>query len=158
MSLTSWILLVVLVCVAIWRLVRWFGRGSGAAGYTPQDEDRQFAILEPYFRREVVEAKVKSLFPNDPAAILQLLDNEVPARERERMQLNVLKLSNGDMDQLRHYIDLAKSEREFIKVTGLAEYPKSSRRDINDMNLFDAAHKRLIEKDFRQYLNWLKKK
>ena len=159
MSLTFWIFIVVLAGLTIWRLSRLFAGGSGAGGYTPQDGERQLEILEPYFRREVVEAKVKSVFPNhDPAEILQLLDDGLPAWALERMQLNIIKLSNGDMDQLRYYIDLAKSERDFIKVMKLAENPQSSGVDINDPNLFDRRHKRLIEKDFQQYLNWLKKK
>lgn len=74
------------------------------------------------------------------------------------MQLNILKLSEGDLDQLRHYIEVAKSERDFMKVIELAEYPESSRIGLRDKNLFGGAHKRLIERDSRQYLNWLKKK
>jgi hypothetical protein len=159
MSLTFWIFIVVFAGLTIWRLSRLFAGGSGAGGHTPQDDQRQLDILEPYFRREVVEAKVKSVFPNhDPAEILQLLDDGLPAWALERMQLNIIKLSNGDVDQLRHYINLAKSERDFIKVMQLAENPRSSGGDINDPNLFDRKHKRLIEKDFQQYLNWLKKK
>jgi hypothetical protein len=159
MSLTFWIFIVVLAGLTIWRLSRLFAGGSGAGGYTPQDDERQLEILAPYFRREVVEAKVKSVFPNhDPAEILQLLDDGLPAWALERMQLNIIKLSNGDVDQLRYYIDLAKSERDFIKVMELAENPQSSGVDINDPNLFDRKHKRVIEKDFQQYLNWLKKK
>lgn len=159
MSLTFWIFIAVLTCLSIWRLSRLFASGRGAGGYTPQDEQQQLDIQQPYFRREVVEAKVKSIFPNhDPADILRLLDSVKPSWGLERMQLNVLKLSNGDMDQLRYYIDLANSERDFLKVVELAEHPLSSRVDLNDPNLFDRKHKRLIEKDFRQYLSWLKQK
>ena len=74
------------------------------------------------------------------------------------MQLNILKLSNGNLDQLHHYIGVAKLERDFMKVIELAEYPESSRMDVNHKNPFWGEHKRLIERDFRQYLNWLKKK
>lgn len=159
MSLTFWIFIVVLAGLTLWRLSRLFAGGSGAGGYTPQDEQRQLDIQKAYFRREVVEAKVKSVFPNhDPAEILQLLDSVMPSWGLERMQLNALKLSNGDVDQLRYYIDLANSERDFLKVVQLAEHPQSSRVDTNDPNLFDRKHKRLIEKDFQQYLNWLKQK
>ncbi|HXD32242.1 MAG TPA: hypothetical protein VN643_14055 [Pyrinomonadaceae bacterium] len=51
----------------------WFSRKNRVEVYTPQDADRHSARLKPYFRRQVVEAKVRSLFPNqDPAEILQL--------------------------------------------------------------------------------------
>lgn len=129
-------------------------------GYTPQDEDRDLARLKPYFRREVVEAKVNLLFPHrDPAEILQLLDNDVPSFwGLERLQLDILKLSNGDLDQLWCYIGVAKSERDFMQVINLAEYPESSQREVDDKDLLGSAHKQEIERDFRQYLNWLKKK
>lgn len=160
MSFIAWITIIVVIVLAIWRAVSWFNSRSREEVYSPGDEDRDLARLEPYFRREVVEAKVKSLFPNhDPAEILQLLDDEAPSFwGLERMQLDILKLSNGDMDQLRHYIGIARSDRDFLKVIDLAEYPESSRVGINDKNLFSGKHKRLIERDFRQYLNWLKKK
>lgn len=128
--------------------------------YTPSDESRQLARLKPYFRREVVEAKVKSLFPNhNTAEILQLLDNDIPSFSGlERMQLDILKLSNGDMGKLQYYIGITRSEQDFMKVINLAEYPESSQRDIHDKDLLGGEHKEEIERDFRQYLHWLKKK
>ena len=160
MSVTFWIAIIVIACLAFWFFLRWFDRRSRTEVYTPQDAVQELARLKPYFRREVVEAKVKSLFPNhDPAEILHLLDNDVPTFwSLERMQLNILKLSNGNLDQLRYYIGVARSERDFTKVIDLAEYPESSHVDIHDKNLFYGEHKRLIERDFRQYLNWLQKK
>lgn len=156
-----WIAVVIIIVVLIvWFLLRWFDRRNRVEVYTPRDEDREFARLKPYFRREVVERKVKSLFPNqDHAQILQLLDSDILYfSELERMQLAILKLSNGNMDQLHRYIDVAKSKSDFMKVIQLAENPQSSLKDIDDKDLFWGEHKRLIESDFRQYLNWLKKK
>jgi len=160
MSLTFWLVVAGIAGLGIWLFLRWFNRKNRVDVYNPQDADRHLARLKPYFRREVVEAKVKSLFPNrDPAEILQLLDSDVPSFwGLERMQLDILKLSNGNMDQLRHYIEVARSERDFIKVIQLAESPESSLGDIHDKDLFWGEHKVEIERDFRQYLNWLKKK
>ena len=160
MSLIFWIAIAAVACLAIWLFLRWVGRRSSVEVYTPQDADRQLARLKPYFRREVVEAKIKALFPNhDSGEILRLLDNGVPSFwGLERMQLDILKLSDGNLDQLRYYIGVARSERDFMKVIQLAESPESSRIGIHDKNLFYGEHKRLIERDFRQYLNWLKKK
>ena len=160
MSFTLWILIAGIACLAVWLFLRWFNRKNSVQVYTPQVDDRQLARLKPYFRREVVEAKVKSLFPHrDPAEILQLLDSDLPSFwGLERMQLDILKLSNGNFDQLRYYIELAKSERDFMKVINLAECPESSQRDIHDQDLFWGAHKRDIERDLRQYLDWLKTK
>jgi hypothetical protein len=158
-SFVIWIVIAVTTLLAIWLFLRWFDRRGKVEVYTPGDESRQLARLKPYFRREVVEAKVKSLFPNHaPAEILQLLDNDIPSFwGLERMQLNILKLSNGDIDKLHYYIGIAKSERDFMKVINLAEFPESSQRDIHDKDLFWGEHKKEIERDFRQYLTWLKK-
>ncbi len=160
MSSVNWIVLLVAISLAIWLVLRWFNRRNRVEVYGPWDDDRQLAKLEPYFRREVVEAKVQSLFPShDPAEILHLLDNGVPSfGGLERMQLDILKLSNGDIDQLRHYTEVANSEGDFMKVIDLAECPESSQRDIHDKDLFWGEHKREIERDFRQYLKWLKKR
>ena len=159
MSLAFWIVVLVVAGLAIWLFLRWFDRRNRVEVYTPQDESRQSAKLKPYFRREVVEAKVKSLFPGrEPADILRLLDDVPSVMGRERMQLNVLKLSNGEEGQLLHYLEVAKSERGFLKIIDLAEHPESSRIGLGDKDLFWGEHKRLLERDFRQYLNWLKKR
>lgn len=153
-----WTIIVVIACLGVWLILRWVDRRSRVEVYAPGDDSRQLAKLKPYFCREVVEAKVRSLFPDhDPAEILQVLDNDVPSFwGLERMQLAVLKLSNGDMDKLGYYIGIARSERDFMKVVNLAEYPESSQRATDDRDLFWADHKREIERDFQQYLNWLK--
>lgn len=158
MSSVIWVVIAVVALLVIWLSLRWFDRRGKVEVYTPGDESRQLAKLRPYFRREVVEAKVKSLFPNHaPAEILRLLDNDIPSfLGQERMQLDILKLSNGDMDQLRYYIKVAESDA--LKVVRLAENPESSKRDVHDKDLFWGEHKQEIERDFRQYLNWLKKK
>jgi hypothetical protein len=158
MPLALWIVIVAVVCLIIWLFLRWLYRRNRVEVYNPRDSDRDLVKLKRYFRREVVERKVRSSFPNqDHAKILQLLDDEVPPFwGLERMQLNVLKLSNGNLDQLNHYISVARSERDFMKVIELSEYPESSRIDIDDKDNFGTEHKRLIERDFRQYINWLK--
>lgn len=81
---------------------------------------------------------------------------DLPFFGLERVQLDILKLSNGDVEKLHHYIELAKSQHGFMKVINLAEYPESSRRDLHDKDLFWGKHKKEIERDFRQYLKWLK--
>jgi hypothetical protein len=153
-----WITIIAIVCVAFWLLIRWNDRRNSVKVYTPRDEARNASRLKPYFRREVVERKVRSLFPDqDHAQILQLLDDSTPdIWGLERMQLNILKLSSGNLDQLHHYLKVANSPTEFIKVVKLAESPQSSRVD-DAKELFWGEHKKLIEKDYRDYLKWLKK-
>ena len=153
-----WIIIIAFVCLTIGLLLRWNDRRNSVQVYTPQDEAREQAKLKPYFRREVVERKVRSLFPEqDGAYILQLLDDNTPdLGSVERMQLSILKLSNGNLDQLKHYLKLASSPTDFRKLIQLAESPGSSRL-VDQKDLFWGEHKKLIEKDFREYEKWLKK-
>src|SRR5580765_2964229 len=120
MSYVAWTIGAVVALVSIWLFLRWansakddafngsrlgIGRPQRAKVdvYTKADESRQFEKVKPFFRRETVEAKVKLLFPNHPPAdILQLLDNDVLLfAEVERAQLDILKLSDGDINKLR---------------------------------------------------------
>src|SRR5215207_8585813 len=79
-----------------------------------KQEERALARMKPFWRREVVEAKVKSLFPShEPAEVLRLLDEYGTgpyAPEPERVHLAILKLSGGDLEQLRRHLDTAKSD------------------------------------------------
>jgi hypothetical protein len=153
-----WITIIAIVCLVFFLLFKWNDRRNSVQVYTPRDNARDAARLKQYFRREVVERKVKALFPGqDHAQILQLLDdNTNDIWGLERMQLDILKLSNGNLDQLHHYLKVANSPTEFTKVIKLAEAPHSSRVD-DPKELFWGEHKKLIEKDYREYEKWLKK-
>ena len=158
MSFALWLAILAFAVLLTFFLVAWFDRRNRVRMVNPRDEDRELARKEPYFRREIVEAKVKSLFPNhDPGEILKLLNEGIPTVwGLERLQLDILKVSDGSLDQLHHYVDAAK--RDFMSVVRLAEYPKGSRIDVLDMDKLPYdEHRRIIEDDERQYLNWLKK-
>lgn len=161
MSLVYWLVIIGFSCLAIWLFLKWFDRKNQVRMFSRRDDDREVARKRPYFRREVVETKVKSLFPNhDPAEILQLLDDDIPTFwGLERMQLNILKVSNGNLDQLILHIATSKSERDFMNAIQLAEYPESSliRAEDIDKLPYDE-YRRICERDIKQYLNWLKKK
>jgi hypothetical protein len=154
-----WIIIIAIIGLAMWGVFRWVDHRNSVDVYTPQDEQDHLDRLKPYYRREVVERKVRSLFPDqDHAQILQLLDDTTPEFwGLERMQLSILRLSRGNLDQLHHYLKIANSPGGFIKVMQLAESPNSS-RVVDDKELFWGRHKKLIEKDFREYEKWLKQK
>jgi len=67
----------------------------------------------PYSRAEVVEA-VRTAFPRaDLDAILAILDEygvESYQRERDRVHLAVVNLSQGDPVKLRYFVDVAKQD------------------------------------------------
>jgi hypothetical protein len=81
--------------------------------------------------RNDVLASVRAIFPgSDSASIVARLDRYGVAsheRERERVQLAVLKLCNGSEDKLREYVDVAK--RDHRDVLFWAEYPEEARLD-----------------------------
>ena len=62
--------------------------------------------------------------------VLELLDSygvESYERERERVQLDILKLSTGSEEKVRDYVAVAK--RDYRDVVFWAEYPEESRLD-----------------------------
>ena len=64
------------------------------------------------------------------ARVLELLDSygvEPYERERERVQVAILKLSAGSEEKVREYVAVAK--RDYRDVLFLAEYPEESRLD-----------------------------
>jgi hypothetical protein len=80
-------------------------------------------------RAEIV-AIVQRIFPESASRVLELLDNygvESYERERERVQLAILKLSEGNEEKLREFVAVAK--RDYRDVLFWAENPEEARLD-----------------------------
>ena len=81
--------------------------------------------------RDAVVAAIQATFPESSRArVLELLDRygvESYERERERVQLAILKLSGGTEEKLREFLAVAK--RDYRDVLFWAEYPEESRLD-----------------------------
>jgi len=81
--------------------------------------------------RDEVVAAVQATFPMSSwARVLELLDNygvESYERERERVQVAILKLSAGSEEKVREYVAVAK--RDYRDVLFWAEYPEESKLD-----------------------------
>jgi hypothetical protein len=81
--------------------------------------------------RDDVLASVRALFPGDASrAAVELVDTygvDSHERERERVQLAILKLCGGDEGKLREYVAVAK--RDYRDVLFWAEYPEVSKID-----------------------------
>jgi hypothetical protein len=81
--------------------------------------------------REDVVASVRASFPEESRArALELLDTYGVApheRERERVQLAILQLSEGKEEKLRQYVGVAK--RDYRDVLFWAEYPEEAKID-----------------------------
>jgi len=70
-------------------------------------------------------------------------------REIDRVQLDILKLANGKMDELQQAIKSAKSD--YRDIISMAEYP-SSRWDTFELPAEEK--KQIYSKDWQQYLAW----
>ena len=84
----------------------------------------------PHSREEVV-AVIQKTFPQGAhSRVLELLDSygvESYERERERVQLAILKLSEGNEGKLGEFVAVAK--RDYRDVLFWAEYPEEARLD-----------------------------
>ncbi len=81
--------------------------------------------------REEVVAVVQKTFPESAhTRVLELLDTygvESYERERERVQLAILKLSEGNEEKLREFVAVAK--RDYRDVLFWAENPEEAKLD-----------------------------
>jgi hypothetical protein len=74
---------------------------------------------------------------------------------RERVQLAILKLSEGDLDTLRSYMALAKTD--YRDVLAMAEYPgQFALGFVGWKELPEADKERIRDEDLQQYTNWLR--
>lgn len=108
----------------------------------PQRDSRGMRKKKPFFRRDVVEQKVSSLFPATASnQILALLDEALPTTfELQRLQLALLKLSDGNLDELQRLLELVASDAGLkkavdIKLIGAAEWPEAQRLGYDYANL-----------------------
>jgi len=84
----------------------------------------------PHSGDEVIEAVQRIFQENSWARVLALLDDygvEPYERERERVQLAILKLSGGSEEKLREFLAVAK--RDYRDVLFWAENPEEARLD-----------------------------
>lgn len=87
--------------------------------------------------------------------ILDLYGKESHVRELERVQIAILKLSGGDLENLRAYVEIAKSD--YRDVLASAEFPEEMRKNAWKMSDKEVV-KRIRERDRQQYIDWLQGK
>jgi hypothetical protein len=78
-------------------------------------------------------------------------------REKHRVQLAVLKLSEGDLDRVPEFMTWAK--RDYRDVLAYAEYPNEMRTPPSTMQRLPPEDAAVIRKgDRAQYEQWLQRK
>jgi len=110
----------------------------------------------PTVSRQDVIRIVRRDFPNIPEAeVLAILDEYGTARwhrERDRVQLAVLKLAAGDSQALLTELSIAL--KDCRDVLAYAEYPTDSKNGW-DYKYKSGEHVRTYEEDWNQYQQWL---
>jgi hypothetical protein len=108
------------------------------------------------YTRTLVLEKTKQCFPSeDLQKIIAILDEygtEPHERERERVQIAVLKLSGENMDHLHEHVAMAK--RDYRDVLAYAEFPEEMSKSTWKIGDQEAVNNVRI-RDRQQYMNWL---
>lgn len=111
----------------------------------------------PDVTKDDVERIVRRDFPGgqfDPAmAVLERYGTETWHRERARVQLAALKLSNGDLHKLEAAIETAKKDYRDVLVP--AEYPEYAKTGFRKRELPVDEQDRINARDWEQYESWL---
>lgn len=104
--------------------------------------------------------KVRSLWP-DPAqadrALAELDRYRDDAGGRTRVQLAILKISNGNLEELRRWVDIARAD--YRDPLLFAEYPEEAEAPFQALNASLEDRRRLEEirsRDRQQYLEWFR--
>ena len=113
----------------------------------------------PQVSPDDVERVVRRDFPADEhATVVAILDEygtEKWHRKRARVQLAALKIANGSMRRLQACIESAK--RDYRDALVAAEYPAYGKLGFRARKLPAEERKRIIERDWQQYEEWLKR-
>jgi hypothetical protein len=112
----------------------------------------------PAITRGMVTEKIARYWPElDPEEIFQVLDGiSIAGSEEniERVQLAVLKLSEGRQERLRELVAMAR--KDYRDVLAYAEYPEEMRIGfLGVKGLSPQEVEDLRRRDREQYLRWL---
>jgi hypothetical protein len=109
----------------------------------------------PRITREDVERVVQRDFAPDRHAVALAILGAYRGEDGRpyRAQLAALKLSSGDLDELRDRIEQANLD--FRDVLVAAEYPPSFSRSASMNSLSEPEREAIYEADWRQYWTWL---
>ena len=108
-------------------------------------------------RGKVLEKVAQYWHDADPQEIMNILDKygaESYERGRARVQLAILKLSEGGRDRLEDLVRMAKMD--YRDVLAYAEYPEEMRIGFLGMSQLPAEEVKAVrQRDREQYLEWL---
>ena len=112
-------------------------------GVTPSDVER-------IIRRDFAAEKFAQVM-----ALLDEYGEEKWQVDAARVRLAALKLANGDLGKLRVLVESAK--QDYRDTVAAAEYPAYMRTGFRVRELPSKEQHRIIDSDWRQYEEWLRK-
>lgn len=119
-------------------------------------EIRYLPQPHPNVARADVERIAKRDFPPDGTIVLDALkkSNHLCSTAGEhRVHLAILKLANRDLERVHYFVDHANCDPR--DVLAWAEYPEYARAFAGSLPL--EQQKRIIDSDWEQYQDWLKR-
>ena len=113
--------------------------------------------------RQTVERKTAHTWPDHVDEVMVLLDridvHGAPAAELVRVQLAVLKLCEGNRDEIGELVEMAS--RDYRDALAYAEYPEQMRWGFVTVAELDKAeqqaYRKAVKRDRERYLAWLAK-
>ncbi len=104
--------------------------------------------------RELVLRKIAEVFPGDGTDdVLKRLDR-YDGGARDRVQLAILKLSEGSLERLEQWV--ATAIQDYRDVLALAEYPREFARTPAELSQMSGEEVRALQdQDRQEYLAWL---
>ena len=110
----------------------------------------------PQVNQEDVERVLQRDFPVEHWQELREMIQLVQVREKDRVILACLKNARGDVQRLKG--NLNEAEGYWREIISEAEYPFYSKKMFRIDKLTEKERADLIEKDKKQYLDWLNRK
>ncbi len=116
----------------------------------PRIPDVSRSDVERIIRRDYPETQVEGIVE----MLNRLSFGSIPLNVH-RIRLAVLKLANGNREEIRRYIQVALTD--FRDVLTLAEHPNYSQDVIPGVRLPQKRLEQICEQDWQQYQDWLKR-
>ena len=110
----------------------------------------------PQVTREDVERILQRDFPVEQWQELREMIQLVQVREKDRLVLACMKNAGGDFQKLKG--NLTEAEGYWREIISEAEYPLYSKNMFRLDKLTEKEKSDIIEKDKKQYLDWLNRK
>lgn len=104
-----------------------------------------------------IKRLIRREFPNKLISKIEaILKQYVSGNQkgRNRVYASILKLSNGNIDDLAKNVEQANND--FRDIISRVEYPNYSKY-VFEKNLTDEQEKQLIQKDWEQFKSWFDK-